>query len=138
MTDTTSVDRVADAEMSLPLLVCSELLVPVDIVAVEQWGIAAKDGEDQVVLDPLMHGLSFDTKALAHIGDGEQADRPLFLKKAQQIGMEQGFISFHLGKSPVVLSVLTMHEEQKGYTLLWYTAKRDRREHPLCLMIGNC
>jgi len=63
--------------------------VPVDIVAVEQWGIVAIDGEDQAVLDPLMHGLSFDTKALAHIGDGEQAARQLFLKKAQQIGMTQ-------------------------------------------------
>ena len=63
--------------------------MPVDIVTVEQWGIAAIDGEDQAVLDPMMHGLSFDTKALAHIGDGEQAARPLFLKKAQQIGMTQ-------------------------------------------------
>ncbi len=33
-----------------------------------------------------------------------------------------------LGKSPVVLSVLSMHKEQKGYIVLWYTAKEDTRE----------
>jgi hypothetical protein len=36
-----------------------------------------------------------------------------------------------------MLSVLSMHEEQKGYIVPWYTATRDGREDPLCQMIRN-
>lgn len=31
-------------------------------------------------------------------------------------------------KSLISLSVLVMHEGQKGYIVLWYTAKNDKRE----------
>jgi len=35
---------------------------------------------------------------------------------------------FSFEQNSLLLSVLSMHEGQKGYIILWYTATRDRRE----------
>jgi len=75
--------------MSLPLLVRPALLEPVDLLAVEQWSIAAIDGKDEPILNPLMDRLPFHRKELTHIGDREQLARSFFLKEAKQRGMHQ-------------------------------------------------
>jgi hypothetical protein len=74
-----------------PLLlpVRPKLLEPADILAVEQWSIAAIDSKDEPILNPLMDRLPFYGKELTHIGDREQLARSFFLKEAEQRGMHQ-------------------------------------------------
>ena len=70
------VDAVPDVEISLRLFACPHVLEPSHIVAIKKWGIPAKD-----------------CKELAHVSDGEELPKSLFLKEVQRGGMHQ-FLQF--------------------------------------------
>ena len=68
---------------ALLLFVSADLLEAGHILLIEEWGIATVDGEEQAIVNPLMHRLPPHTKELAQVGDREELAWSLLVIEAQ-------------------------------------------------------
>lgn len=79
MADAASIDALSDDGGALLLCVSAGLLETGHILAIEERRIATIDGEQQAVVNPLMHRLPPHAKELAHLCHREELVRSLFL-----------------------------------------------------------